>query len=90
MPRRNNHLIEISELEVTQNPRSLIVTDFLRDKLWDLHARCGGTMENCSVCEDEPHCKKCTMVTQCGHVICVTCLYRLKKIQCPVCRFPHT
>ena len=81
-------MVESVEIELTENPRSLIVCDFLRDQVWDLHSRLGSKMASCSVCEDEAHCKKCTCLTICGHVICVTCLYRLRKIECPVCRFP--
>jgi len=88
MPRRSNRLVETLEYEISENPRTLVVSDYLRDQLWDLHARLGSKLPHCCVCEDEAHCQKCTMVTVCGHVMCVQCLYRLKKVKCPICRYP--
>jgi hypothetical protein len=91
MPRRNNE-VRLLEDDVTTyimvNPRNLIVQDYLRDMVWDLHARNGTKVDGCSVCEDEAHCRKCSFITICGHMICVSCLYKLKKLECPVCRFP--
>ena len=89
MPRRSNRLIENVEFEIRENPRGLIVSDYLRDEMWDLHTRLGSKMANCCVCDDEAHCRKCTCLTICGHMICVACLYKLRKVECPVCRFPH-
>lgn len=82
-------MLEQFEFEVEENPRAIIVSDYLRDELWDLHGRLGSKLAACCVCEEEAHCRKCTMVTICGHTLCVVCLYKLKKVECPVCRFPH-
>jgi hypothetical protein len=94
MPRTNNNrlglrIIEDSEfVAIPENPRSLIVQEYLRDHIFDLTNRLGAKIDVCSVCEEESHCKKCTCITICGHILCVTCLYKLRKVECPVCRFP--
>lgn len=92
MPRRNQNrpsvLVEDKDDVEFFSARHLVVQEYFRDWIWE---KCKDTLGNCCVCDEPVNCcRKCTMITVCGHTICVNCLYRLKKIQCPVCRFPSS
>ena len=40
-------------------------------------------MDNCPVCFEEI---KMKCITSCQHVICIECLIKLHKPECPLCR----
>ena len=40
-------------------------------------------MDNCPVCFEE---MKMKCITSCHHVICIECLLKLRKSDCPLCR----
>jgi hypothetical protein len=90
MPRRPRPSVLVEDKDDVEffSPRHLVVQEYFRDWLWD---KLKGDLGNCCVCEQPAHaCKHCTAITVCGHTICQSCLHRLKKIQCPVCRFPSS
>ena len=42
----------------------------------------GKTIEDCPICYDQ----QSTLVTNCGHMFCESCIDKYKKSMCPICR----
>jgi len=87
MPPARRLLIEYNNNIEYIHPSYLCVQDHLRDIIWEKMKEYID-QESCCICEENFNCKHCFQMTVCGHMICLPCLHKLKKIQCPVCRFP--
>ena len=74
--------------KLSDDPRTIIVSTYLRDQFWHMRRRLGMDDMACCVCEDALDCRKCFCLTTCGHTLCVSCLYQLPApVRCPLCRY---
>ncbi len=89
MPRRSarNQAEALFELAVSSERTSnLIVGDFMKKQMLELLKETKKELPTCDICTLTP-CECCITWLCCGHVFCSSCVLRLQKNECPVCKW---
>ena len=89
MPRRSarNQTETLFELAVhAERTSNLIVGDHMKKQIIDLLKSSKRELPTCEICMNIP-CECCVQWLCCGHSFCSSCVLKLQKNECPVCKW---
>jgi len=89
MPRRSarNQAESLFEIALAAEKSSnLIVGEHMKKQILDLMALSKKELPHCDICTEKP-CKCCVTWLVCGHCFCSSCILKLPKAECPICKW---